>query len=265
MATLNFVREINRDNPIPLYYQVAHILRKEIESGTYSPGEYIPTELELEKRFGVSRITIRQAIADLVQHGLVERWRSKGTRVSSSRIETNLLDLASFTNEVVNSGRNLTTQIIDFAHIPAPEYVAGSLELDPGESVVAMERIRYLDGAPIAVGHWYAPDRYFPGLDSSMFGTAGIEQSAYYVLLHRYGIEINKAIDTVSSLAIDARDARLLKVAKKTPVLKRTRISYTANNRPVTFGYGIYLIKLRFVMEAKRSGSNIHHEDSFIE
>jgi GntR family transcriptional regulator len=243
------VNEIDRETPIPLYFQVARILRKEIESGKYKPGEYIPTEMELQKRFGVSRATIRQAIADLVYRGMLERRRSKGTTVSVSHLEARLSDLASFTNEMMDSGLDLTTKIINFRQIPAPESVAEFLELEPAEMVFEMERVRFVDGKPIAFERWFTPVKHFPGLDRGLFGESGFEQSTYYVLMKQYGIEINRAVDTISPMAIDAHEAKLLKVDQGTPVLLRTRISFSSNGQPVTYGTGVYLIRLRFVQE----------------
>jgi GntR family transcriptional regulator len=242
-------QQVNRETPIPLYFQIGRILHQEINEGKYQPGDYIPTEMELQKRFGVSRATIRQAIADLVSEGLLERRRSKGTTVSSTRIEARLSDLASFTNEIVNSGLTLKTRIMDFKHIPVPATVAEVLDLRPGEMVAAMERLRIVDDKPVAHERWYAPEKYFPGLDSNLFGETGLQQSTYYVLMKHYGIEINRAVDTISPLAVEGRDARFLKVENGTPVLLRTRISYASNDHPVTYGSGMYLIRLKFVQE----------------
>ena len=248
--------EIDRQTPIPLYFQVARILRKEIESGKYPPGDCIPTEMELQERFSVSRATVRQAIGDLVHQGLLERRRSKGTVVSSSQWETKLSDLASFTNEMMNSGFSLSSSILSLKYIPVPESVADFLELEPTQRVAAMERLRFVDKKPMALEKWYTSEKYVADLTQSMFGESGFEQSTYFTLTKRYGIEINRAIDTVSPMAVERRDAKLLGVNEGTPVLLRTRISFMSNNRPVTYATGVYLIRLRFVMESNRFTQN---------
>jgi|SRR5271157_2633916 len=252
MAIQTQLREIDRLTPIPLYYQVARILRREIESGLYKPGETIPTEADLQERFSVSRATIRQAIGDLVYQGLLERHRSKGTIVLVSQLETKLSDLASFTNEMMNSGFSLSTRILQLKHTHAPVGIADILELEPSETVAAMERLRFVDKKPIAIEKWYAASKYVPNLDQSMFGETGFEQSTYYMLMKKYGIEIARAIDTVSPKEVDGRDAKLLKIKEGTPVLLRTRISFMGNNAPITYATGVYLIRLRFVMESNR-------------
>ncbi len=245
-------REVDRRTPIPLYFQIGRILRNEIGDGTYPPGECIPTEAELQERFGVSRSTIRQAIGDLVYQGLLERRRSKGTIVSATHLETKMSDLASFTNEMMNHGFNLTTKILHFGRIPVPASVADSLKLDPSESVVSLERLQFVDERPMALEKWYACEKYVPGLDQTMFRDSGLGQSTYYILMEKYGVEVTRAIDTVSPMAVQGRQAKLLEVQEDTPVLLRTRISMTNNDVPVTYASGVYLIRIRFVMEGNR-------------
>jgi GntR family transcriptional regulator len=240
--------EINRSVPIPLYYQIAQILRHEIEKGKFKPGENIPIEEELQKRFGVSRATIRQAISDLVYSGLLERKRSKGTRVSQGRLEATLVDLASFTNEMMSANVNLTTKILDFKHIPPPDPVGKILQLNPDDRVAVMERVRCVDGRPIAIEHWYAALKYFPGISRKLFKDAGMEQSTYYILMNHYNIKINSALDTVSPVGIEAREAKLLNVELGKPALLRTRISYSSEGYPITYASGIYLIQLKFFL-----------------
>jgi GntR family transcriptional regulator len=240
--------EIDRSIPIPLYYQISQILRREIEIGKYKPGENIPVEEELQTRFGVSRATIRQAVADLVYGGLLERKRSKGTMVTQGRLEAILGDLASFTNEMMRTGVNLTSKIVDFKHIPSPASVADMLQLPVNEPVAMMERVRYVDGKAIAVEHWYAVLKYFPGLSSKLFKDSGMEQSTYYILMNTYNLKITSALDTVSPVAIEAREAKMLDVAPGEPALLRTRVSYSSDGHPVTYASGIYLIQLKFLL-----------------
>jgi len=247
--------EINRETPIPLYYQVSQILRKEIESGRYSSGDYIPTEFELQKRFNVSRATVRQALSDLVYQGLLERRRSKGTVVSRMQVEATLKNLVSFTNEMMNGKQELTTRILDFRYIPPPNFVAEQLGIPEYEMVVEMARLRVVDGTPVAVERWYAPLKLFPGISRAMFKETGMEQSTYVVLMKQYDVNVARAVDTVSAVAVGAVEAKLLNEEIGAPVLLRTRVSYTADNRPVTYATGVYVIKLRFPLEATRNNN----------
>jgi GntR family transcriptional regulator len=247
------VPELNRETPIPLYYQVSQILRHEIETGKYSPGDYIPTEQELRNRFDVSRDTIRQALSDLIYQGLLERRRTKGTVVSKRHVEAILKDLASFTTEVMDRKLTLVTKILNFRQIQCPDNVCDQLNLSKSDIVTEMERLRFVDDEPVAVEKWYAPIKIFPGLSRGMFKESGLEQSTYYVLMRQYNIKITRAVDTVSAVDLEARDARLIKQPTGAPVLLRTRISYSDDRTPVTYGSGLYMIKLKFALETSRT------------
>jgi len=244
--------ELKRDIPIPLYYQVSQIIRREIDTGKYGPGDYIPTEMELQERFNVSRATIRQALADLVYEGLLERRRSKGTIVAPMRVEETMQDLASFTNQVMHSSHTLVTRILDFKQMLAPEPVIEQLNIGTQDLVVMMERLRFVDNEAVAVEKWYAPVKYFPGLNRKFFKETGVEQSTYYVLMKHYGTQICRAADTISAVSVSERDARLLGLETEVPVLLRTRVSYGADNLPVTYASGVYVIRLNITLESNR-------------
>ncbi len=261
MDQTSYPDKINRSIPIPLYYQVGQILRREIETGKYQPGDLIPTEAELQERFNVSRATIRQAIADLVYSGLVERKRSQGTRVASGRFEATLQELASFTNEMMTSNLNLITHILQFLYIQPPEAVQESLNLRADEMVAMMERARYVDERPIAVERWYAPLKYFPSIDKEMFKSSGMEQSTYYMMMKRYNIQVTRTLDSVSAVGLQAHEARILKVEQGYPALLRSRISYDTNDIPVNYASGMYLINLKFMMSTNKIV--IHNTNSY--
>jgi GntR family transcriptional regulator len=250
-----YAGELRRATPVPLYYQVFQILHREILMGRYRPGDQIPTEAELQERFEVSRATVRQAVTELVYLGLVERKRSKGTTVSNVWPQTTLNDLASFTAEMMGGGFDLTTHILDFQHLPATAPLTDLLALADGEQIVRMDRLRLVSGKPISVERWHTPLRYFPGLHAGMFGGAGMAQSTYYVLMQHYGLVVSHAVDTVSPVGVEPREARLLEVEPGHPVLLRTRVSYADDGRPVTYASGVYLIQLKFMLGQARSSA----------
>jgi len=243
--------KIDKDLPIPLYYQVMQILQKEIEDGVYQPGSYIPTEAQLQEQYNVSRATIRKALSELVHQGYLERRRSKGTIVAGVKLEETLQDLCSFTDQFISRGIQLVTNIIDFRTIESPEKVARELEIELGERVHYMERLRLVENAPVALERWYAPEKDFPGLSKEMFGSTGLEQSTYYILYQNYGLKVAKAEDSMSAVTLRPHEAKLLCVDESVPVLLRTRVSYNSAGRPVNYGSGVYLIKIKMVLETK--------------
>lgn len=235
---------VDRGLVIPLYYQIAQILRHKIESGELAQGEYIPTEKELQGWFEVSRSTVRRAISELVYAGLLERRRPKGTIVAKPKLEETLLGFGSFTTEMIRRGMTPESHIIEFGVIPAPDEVAGYLEIDPEQELVALKRIRTVDNEKVAVELSYFPAEYVPGINQSHFTVSGQEQSTYHVLHHRFGIYLERARDTISAVALQSDDAKLLEAQEGMPVMRRTRIAYDFNSTPMVYSNGLYIITL---------------------
>lgn len=246
MAT--YMAEIRRESPVPLYYQVFQIIQREIDLGKYGPGETIPTEMELQNRFSVSRATIRQALSELVNLGVLERRRSKGTMVTVNHVETLLKNISSFTNEIMEQDLKLTTSILEFKTIPCPVHVADQLLISDNEPVHEMTRLRNVDTNPVACEKWYAPVKLFPNLKKSDFGQDGLEQSTYFVLHEKFNTRITRALDTVSATSVEGRISKLLGQVPGSPILLRTRVSFNSDGLPVTYASGYYIIKLKFAL-----------------
>lgn len=244
------LKEINRDIPVPLYYQISQQIRQQIESGEMKPGEQIPTEKELQEIFDVSRSTIRQAITELVYAGLLERRSTQGTFVARTKLEESIFGFGSFTNEMLKRGMVPESKILNFQIILPPEIVAENLKIERGSRVVALKRLRVVNGEPVAVENWYAPAQNLSGIDRSYFQEAGREQSTYYMLRDRFNISLYSAVDGISAVALEARDAKLLQMEAGMPALLRTRVSFTAQNLPIVFASGVYIIKLIFNLES---------------
>lgn len=123
-----------------------------------------------------------------------------------------------------------------------------------------MERLRLVDDKPVSIEKWYAPCKEFPGLKRSVFKETGVEQSTYYIFMKKYGVFLLRAVDTVSPLGVESREAKLLNVKPGTPVLLRSRITFGLDNQPVSYAVGIYLIRLRFPLESSNSHTNNRKE-----
>jgi GntR family transcriptional regulator len=235
---------VDKNSPIPLYYQLSQLIRQSIESGELKPGEQIPTEFELERELGISRATVRRAISDLVYEGLVVRQRAKGTIVAKKRLKKVLERLGSFTNEIMKQNLYIYSRQLEFRVIGAPPQMAELLELPSGEQVYYLRRLRIIDKDPVCVEDWYASCRRFPNLDRSYFKESGLEQSTYYVIQKHYGVELERAEDTIDAVALNFKEARLLNMQEGMPALLRTRVTYTKEDTPVMYSSGKYIIQL---------------------
>jgi GntR family transcriptional regulator len=244
------IRELDRESPIPLYYQIAAQIRSWIESGEIKPGEKIPTERELQQDLDVSRATVRHAISELVYEGLLKRRRAIGTIVSEPKPEGEVYGFGSFTNEILKRELTPGSMILEFGIGLATEFVAAKLEIDPGDPVVAMERLRLVNEKPVAVERWYAPEQYLPGMDRAYLDETGAGQSTYKLLEERYGIRLASGLDTIEAVGLEKREADLLNAMRGDPALLRTRVSYTAQQVAIVYASGVYVIKLIISLES---------------
>src|SRR5215472_14335957 len=149
-------RPLDRNSPIPLYFQIAENLKQAIEDGTLEPGERLDNELDLAERLGVSRPTVRQAVQRLVEQGLVVRRRGLGTVVVAPRILRSVA-LTSLYDDLSSSGRHPATTVLSVSEIDADENVAGALSLAAGSKVVFIERLRLADDTPLALMQNFLP------------------------------------------------------------------------------------------------------------
>ncbi|NTW71799.1 MAG: GntR family transcriptional regulator [Eubacteriaceae bacterium] len=244
--------ELNREMPIPLYYQIAQLIREEIKSGELKPGDKILTEEKLQEKFDVSRATVRKAISDLVNDGLLEKKPSKGTIVSVPKVEEKMYGVMSFTNATLKSNKSLKTKIIEFKEITNNPEVCEKLQIDKNEKVNYIKRVRYIDGEPIAVEDWYAPSKFLPDLTIDQFAENGIGQSSYYLIQNVYNIKLSSIHDIMSAVALEQNEAKILDTFKGTPALLRQRITYNENNIPIVYSCGRYLIKISIDFHANK-------------
>ena len=187
-----------------------------------NPGDAIPSERALVVRLGVSRVTVRQAIADLVSAGVLERVHGKGTYLTGPQVNSRL-HLTSFSREMRARGLVPATVVLSAAEQPADADVSYALRIRLGQSVVRVERLRTADGSPMAyeVGHY--PSVFFPGLLQRELG------SLYDVFANDYGVVVSSGEQTVRAESADAHRARVLGIAKRAPLLVQERVTYAGD------------------------------------
>jgi GntR family transcriptional regulator len=198
--------------------QVRGVLEKLVGNELH-PGDAIPSERMLVTRLGVSRVTVRQAIADLVRTGVLERVHGKGTYVTGPQVDS-LLHLTSFSREMRDRGLVPATVVLAATEESADDDIAYALRIRPGRPVVRVERLRTADGTPMAyeVGHY--PSTLFPGLLHRELG------SLYDVFATDYGIVVTSGEQTVRAESADAHQARILGIPKRAPLLVQERITH---------------------------------------
>lgn len=214
----------------PLYRKIERILRAEIEE-RLRPGDLIPTEAELEQRFGVSRITVRRAIDELAHANLLVRRQGSGTFVAQRKVTQELGILHSWTELMRELGFKPRTVDCEMMQVVPPAWVAQELNLDPvqPEAVLRIQRLRYADEEPISLMVDYVRLYFVPDL-----AERGLEgESLYETLEKRYGLDLAQAKDTVTARRATLFEARLLGIEPGSPVLYVTRVTYLPDNKPL--------------------------------
>lgn len=215
--------------PMPLYQQLKQRLRVEIARGDYKPGDRLPAEPELIQQFGVSRITVRQALSDLALEGLVVRRHGKGTFVAERRIQHELVRLTDFVEDMEMAGLAPSSQVIASTREAASLVVAAALTLPVETEVVRIDRLRLANGEPIAFDTTWLPLRYGALLRDSDLTS----ETIFHILEARYGVPIEQGAFSFTAAVADAQLAQSLQVAPGTALLVIERVSYTRNNDPV--------------------------------
>jgi GntR family transcriptional regulator len=215
--------------PMPLYHQIKQILRSAIERGLYRPGDRLPTEQELMQTYGVSRITVRQALNELEDEGLVVRRHGKGTYVAEQRVEQNLIRLTDFVEDMELAGLEPASRLLAFRRSEAGPEVAEALGLAEGEEVVQVERLRLANGRPIAYDVTWLPCRFGLLLSEGELS----RETIYHILESRYGILIEAGTFFISAANATPEQARLLEVPIGAALLLIRRLSCTGGDVPV--------------------------------
>jgi GntR family transcriptional regulator len=190
----------------PLYARLRQAIHDRLRSGEWRPGDQIPTMRELGVAYGVSRITVVQALDELSREGLLIRWQGKGVFVGQPQADAPHMPLQSFTEETVGRGHTPSSRTLRLARETATPAVSARLGLKPDEGVVLLERLRLIDGCPIALQHVYLPEHLVPGLVER---SEPIE-SLYQVLAETYGVLPTNASESYEPIHLDPEQARLL-------------------------------------------------------
>jgi DNA-binding GntR family transcriptional regulator len=224
---------IDRNSPVPLYFQVAQQLQKLIESGVLPPGTRLSNEIAMADQCGLSRPTMRQAMQHLVDKGLLARKRGVGTQVVTNRIRRQV-ELTSLYEDLERDERRPRTDVLSLETIPASGETAAELRVPEGSDVVAVERLRYADDQPIALMHNYLPAGLLTLSAESLAG-AGL-----YQLLRESGIDLSTAAQTIGARRATAAEAKLLGEVRGGTLLTMTRTAYDSSGKPVEYGTHVY-------------------------
>lgn len=222
---------VMRSAGVPYYVQVAGIIRDELRAGRWQPGALIPSESGLCEMFGVSRTAIRQALGELVDEGLLQKEKGRGTFVSRPHVALAVQELRGFYDEMADRGRVVSNQVRQQAVVVVPPHVAPELGVPMKSEVICLERVRGVGGEPLVHVYTYLPLRRFEGLLDVDLS----QRSLYAVLAEQFGVQARGGRRRIDAVAAQPEQAKLLKVPAKSPVLRVTATNTDADDVPFEF------------------------------
>lgn len=226
-------RKINKDLPIPYYYQIVQVLKEAIDDiedkETYKEIQ-LPSEAELCELFSVNRGTIRHALDMLEREGLVYREKGRGAFVRRRRLELDLSYLCSTTEDLKNRGWDPGTEVLSIELVAPRAHIRTSLNLKEGEKVWDVYRRRLANGEPISLQRAFFPAQLMPNLDRRDLTT-----SFYRIWGDVYNIQPSDAEQTIRTRTATPEEAQFLSISDNTPIFEITRITYDVNNRPFEY------------------------------
>jgi len=215
-----------------MYQVIEADLLAQIESGELAPRMRLPSEHVLARRYGVSRMTVRQALNRLETASLLVRQRGSGNYVASPEARGRTLNrLSSFTDELGEGDHEVRTEIIELATLPAPRAVAVQLGVEEGDEIVRYRRVRYVDGRRAALQDSWLPYAAAPGLARDGI----VEGSLYRTLRDKHGIDLRWAQQEMWAVDLDAEQAKLLGVPEGSPALVVERRTYAQTEQLVEY------------------------------
>ncbi len=215
-----------------LYSCIENDLRQKIISGEYGPGEKLPTELELCKRYKVSRITVRRAIQNLTDDDMLRRYRGKGTfvRPKTHNLDENLQQGLGFAG-LASLGGRADRHIVEKRRMPAPASLAEKLGIAQGDEVQYIKRLGIMEGVPLTLDNIYVPSELLPNfIDDLKEG-----QSFYSLLESEYHLDLDYVDISFSASIANQEEAELLECYTGAPILVFDKICYDTDGKAVHY------------------------------
>lgn len=237
---------IDKASPVPIYHQIAQHLEQTIKDRRLGEGDPIPAEHELCETYGVSRMTVRQAIDVLAKQGLLIRQKGRGTFVSTPKLRQPLAALTSFTMDMRSRGLQPASRILSCEAMPAPADVREKLGLAEGDSIIRLARVRLANGVPQAYecSHLLYQDA------EKILHMDLTDQSLYQTLCTKCGLHLKTARESIEVNTPLPEICRLLEIPSGTPAFFIERLTYDARGRAVEYVQSHYRTdRFRFEVE----------------
>jgi len=215
---------------VSLYIQIRETLRKQIKQGDLKPGQKLPSEGELAAQFGVSRMTARQGISDLIDEGLLYRRRGIGTFVAQFHVERDHNRLTGFFDTPETEEFDFDFRLLCREIVSAKLMIAKALALQEGEPAIRIKTLRLAHGVPVTMHDEYIPYKLCPALLQE-----DLDCRSAWQVLETYGYRVKHAVQVVEAKPADAETAKLLEMKKGAPILYKQRTILAEDGTPLEF------------------------------
>ena len=244
---------LDRQSPLPLYYQLAAAIRERIRAGLLTPGAQLPAERELAGNAGISRMTARQALADLARSGDVVAKHGVGTFVAEPKLTHDALHLLGFTEEMERVGGTVSSRVLEQEVTVPPPAIAAALELGDNEETIRIVRLRSAAATPVLLETSWIPRWRCPGLEHEDLE----RQSLYSLLGLRYGYSPSAARQTIEATTASAFESALLDITEGAPMLLLEGITTTDGGTPIEWFQAIYRAdRVKIAVESLRESQS---------
>ena len=219
----------------PVYIKIHNQIKRDVENHVYKVGDRIPAERQLAVKFGVSRMTLRQAIKTLEEEGILERRLGSGTYVASQKVQEKMSGIMSFTEITQANGQIPSSKLISY-QIGKPSLSEKErLNLNPDSEVLRMERIRFADETPICYEVVTIPYHLVENLSKDDISTH------LYETLNKNGYRIGRVTEHISAAVANENDARLLNAKKGEALITRRQVTELSNGQPFEYTRARYV------------------------
>ena len=225
--------DLDRNGPMPLYFQVATRIEAAIFDRALSAGSRLENEIALGERLGISRPTVRRAIQELVDKGLLVRRRGIGTQVVHGQV-TRGVELTSLYEDLESSGKKATTKLLSLATIKATAKDAKHLGVAVGDDILWVRRVRYADNVPVSILENYLPK------DFTDLTVDDLSHHGLYQMLRARGVTLRVAKQRIGARKANVDEAKLLDIDKGSALLTMDRTVYDNNGRAIEYGHHCY-------------------------
>ncbi|WP_027108993.1 GntR family transcriptional regulator [Lacticigenium naphthae] len=213
---------VDKKNKHPLYLQLMEELIQKIENKDYVENEKLPSERELCEMYGLSRITVRNALQELERDDYIYKLHGKGTFVSPKSYKQKLVKIYSFTEEMKKIGKKPQTIVLSFEVITIDQRLAHKLNVSPETEAYRIIRLRLADDEPFIYETSYVPVKYFPGLTKEALE----EKPMYSIFMEDYDKGVSRAVEQFSVTTLRPNEAKLLQLKTDRPAMLLKRYAY---------------------------------------